>query len=272
MEITKEKNLKNKLLSYKTYASIPHLSFSRLGPSESTVDAKQESYLLGQWPPEFSCNLIVEEKLDGSNVCVVLKDNELLTLSRNGFDCATSNQEQHLMFARYVKKNTAKFKALFGSLDKPGELRIVGEWLALAHGTKYTVDDPFVVLDAYSHTSQEDKQINWFRVNAAALSLGFRRPALFLNIKDQQMLTGFPDIALSKNNDAHDGIEGCIFRLLRKKKKADLNYEPWLIAKAIFPHKVDGKYLMNKQIIWNWYDGDTVPEYNMVNDDTHSMR
>ena len=64
-------NRKTKILSTKVYDSIPHLPGSRIGLSEKTVDRNKARMLTSQAIND-SDLVIVQEKLDGSCVCVYL--------------------------------------------------------------------------------------------------------------------------------------------------------------------------------------------------------
>ena len=82
------------------------------------------------------------EKLDGACCSVANIGGEIVALSRSGFRAADGLYEHIKLFDTYVKTHERHFaKAL-----RPNE-RLVGEWLAMAHGTIYGAGDPFVAFD-----------------------------------------------------------------------------------------------------------------------------
>ena len=86
--------------------------------------------------------IIVTEKLDGSNVCVVRVKGALVPLGRAGYPAISSKYEQHRLFANWVYERLNRFEFL-----AEGE-RLCGEWLCQAHGTRYELKhEPFVVFD-----------------------------------------------------------------------------------------------------------------------------
>src|SRR5258706_14403007 len=116
-------DLPKKILDYKTYNKIGHFSKSRLGDGDHFIDKKTESQFLTKCDDQTAV-IIVQEKLDGSNVCVVNIKNKMVALSRAGYLCETSNQLQHRAFAKWVKIHEERF---INCLFHDG-MRLVGEW------------------------------------------------------------------------------------------------------------------------------------------------
>lgn len=83
-----------KPLGRKSYGSIGHLPNSRLGPSDSCVTDGQAKICTSKARDKHD-TIIVQEKLDGSNVGVVLLNGEIIPLSRAGYHARTSPFEQH---------------------------------------------------------------------------------------------------------------------------------------------------------------------------------
>jgi ATP-dependent RNA circularization protein (DNA/RNA ligase family) len=75
--------------------------------------------------------VVVEEKLDGSCVAAVRDGDEIVALGRQGTLAAASPNEARRLFASWVEARRARFLSALA----PGE-RLVGEWLAMAHGTR----------------------------------------------------------------------------------------------------------------------------------------
>jgi hypothetical protein len=88
--------------------------------------------------------VIVQEKVDGSNVGVARIGGELHALGRSGYLAESSRYKQHQVFAVWVRNNADRFLAVL----KDGE-RLCGEWLMQAHGTRYCValDTPILFGD-----------------------------------------------------------------------------------------------------------------------------
>ena len=98
-----------KPLGMKSYGSIPHLPSSRLGPAEHYVTHGQARICTLKTRDRRDV-IIVQEKLDGSNVGVVFLNSEVLALTRSGWLATTSQYEQHHLFAYWVRLNESRFK------------------------------------------------------------------------------------------------------------------------------------------------------------------
>lgn len=161
-----------KPLNAKAYGSIPHLRGSRLGAGEHTITDGQSRICCEQ------CRrgdvITVQEKLDGSCCAVANVDGALYPLTRAGNLAWESSYQQHRLFALWASVNQDRFDFL-----KPGE-RLIGEWLAQAHGTLYDLKrvEPFVVFDIMTgidrlpYAKFEQQVVGRFRIP----SLLFRAP------------------------------------------------------------------------------------------------
>ena len=131
-----------KPLGRKNYGHIPHLSGSRVGPGDHKCEPGQERIATVITRNKFD-HVIVQEKVDGSNVGVARIDNNVFALTRAGYLAITSPYEQHHLFSEWVSRNTSRFMAVLIE----GE-RLCGEWLLVAHGTRYNLShEPFVAFD-----------------------------------------------------------------------------------------------------------------------------
>ena len=126
----------DKPLGQKAYGSIGHLPESRMGPGDHKLPEGQAAIATTKARDKHDV-VIVTEKLDGSCCAVALLNGSLLALGRAGHLAQTSPYEQHQLFAAWVRHNEPLFDFL-----QDGE-RIVGEWLAQAHGTRYDFHNPF---------------------------------------------------------------------------------------------------------------------------------
>jgi ATP-dependent RNA circularization protein (DNA/RNA ligase family) len=234
-----------KVLSYKTYNSIPHISSSRLGEGDHYIDEKHEKSLVDTLPNQQSL-VIVQEKFDGSNVSIVRYQGELRVLSRNGYDCKNSNQLQHRMAYDYVQK----YRTIFENICSQQEDRLVGEWLALAHGTRYeNLDDSSVFrpFDFY----REGKELPFYQFIAIVSKMGLLHYPTVLHIGGS--CSARRALKLLDEKGSSSDAEGVIYRLEEGGK-------PKFKAKYIKHDKVDGKYLKNEdgtykkeeEYIFNW--------------------
>src|SRR5258706_12259287 len=130
-----------KPLGIKAYGSICHLPSSRLGPGDHKLNEGQ-ARILTQKARDRHDVVFVQEKLDGSNVCVARIDGQLVTLGRAGYPAISSPHLQHRFFDLWMRRQVEQFAWL-----REGE-GLCGEWLAQAHGTRYTLaHEPFVPFD-----------------------------------------------------------------------------------------------------------------------------
>lgn len=137
--------MSEKPLGRKAYGSIPHLPGSKKGPTDKGLDEKQASYLTQQTRDKHD-TVIVQEKLDGSNVSVANIEGEVVALVRAGYTASSSPFPMHHHFAAWVKQNEERFRRIL----TPGE-RICGEWMLVAHATKYKLPhEPFVAFDIFT--------------------------------------------------------------------------------------------------------------------------
>lgn len=228
----------DKPLGIKAYGSIPHLPGSRLGPGDHRVTDGQARICLLKARDRHD-RIIVQEKVDGSNVAVATTGGVIVPLIRAGYRAESSPFKQHRLFAHWVYRNYLRFDAL---LDE-GE-RLVGEWLAQAHGTRYALfHEPFVVFDLMRGQT---------RLSLAAfterLAGRFVRPFLLHEggpcsmERAQQLLGRFG------GHGALETPEGAVWRVERQGRVD-------FLAKWVRPDKVDGCYLPEMSggpEIWNW--------------------
>lgn len=214
-----------KPLGKKSYGSIPHLPGSRLGPGDYCISEGQARIATGK-PRDKHDVIIVQEKLDGSNVSVAKVNGEVLALTRAGYLATTSPYQQHHFFASWVDQN----KTLFQTLLDDNE-RLCGEWLAMAHGTRYELPhEPFVAFDLMTGIKRKtyDEFSNHLRQFDIAIPRLIHKGTSFAV---DQMLEA---IKIS-GHGAIDEVEGAIWRVERKR-------EVDFLCKYVHHHKQDGKY------------------------------
>ena len=237
---------REKPLGRKAYGSIPHLPNSRIGPGDHKCHEGQERIATVKSRNKHDV-IIVQEKLDGSNVAVALKDGIILPLSRAGYLANTSPYRQHLMFWNWVYENEERFRNVLNE----GE-QISGEWLAQAHGTRYELKhEPFVVFDIFD---ENRKRYAW-NIVLEKLSTNFVIPHCIhygnpISVDDAMLLLGKYGY-----HGALDEIEGAVWRI-ENRGKFDF------MVKYVRPNKVDGLYLevqreregpgRGGETYWNW--------------------
>jgi hypothetical protein len=192
-----------KPLGHKAYGSIPHLPGSRMGPADHHCHEGQARICLEKVRDRHDV-VVVQEKLDGSCVAVARIGAALVALGRAGYPAATSPYEQHHLFAAWVQAEEWRFADL---LD--GE-RLVGEWLAQAHGTRYDLRgrNPFVPFDVM--VGQVRAPYANFRDRFAG---AFQLPRVLA-----QVSTSLADVQAMLTTSGHgalDPVEGAVWRVER---------------------------------------------------------
>lgn len=182
--------------------------------------------------------VIVTEKLDGSNVGVAFVDDKILALGRSGYLAQTSQYEQHQLFAAWVREREERFRAAL----QPGQ-RIVGEWLAQAHGTRYKLHhEPFVVFDLM----EGEKRLPWAKLEE--LGELFVLPHVVQKGGPVSVGLGFEALGKYGAHGAIDPVEGMVWRV---ERKGEFDF----MAKFVRRDKVDGSYLpeiSGGEAVWNW--------------------
>lgn len=232
-------NIKHKPLGHKAYGSIGHLPQSRMGTGDHAVPMGQADICLSR-PRDKNDTIIVQEKLDGSCVAVCKLNGLIQALGRAGYLAQSSQYEQHQLFACWVQCNYERFD---GALVE-GE-RIVGEWLAQAHGTRYDLpNEPFVAFDIMQGTARLpyesfSRRVCGKFVIPRLLSYGSRS----MTIADALEL-----LEDRSHHGAIDDIEGVVYRV---ERCGEVDF----LAKYVRQDKVDGRYLpeiSGHPAVWNW--------------------
>ena len=229
----------NKPLGRKAYGSIGHLPNSRLGPRDRCITEGQARIATVKARDKHD-TIIVQEKLDGSCVAVGLLEGIIYPIGRAGWPAQSSPYEQHQLFACWVWEHEDRFRRVL----KEGE-RLVGEWLAQAHGTIYnlagSLHEPFGAFDIMAEAERlpYDRFID--RVGGI-----FNLP---------HCLHAGQPLSVDEAMDLHrkkswpcDEPEGVVYRVERKGK---VDY----LCKWVRPDKTDGKFLpeiSGQKAIWNW--------------------
>lgn len=234
-----------KPLGIKNYGSIAHLPNSRLGPGDHCCHEGQARIATLKTRDKHDL-VIVQEKLDGSNVGIARIGNLIYPLTRAGYIANTSPYEQHHKFHGWVMRNFLRFMTLL----KDGE-RLCGEWLAQAHGTRYELTyEPFAAFDL-------------MRGPERALYSELRERLEVVDIDHPHLIhIGAEAISVEEvmkrlgvygHHGALDPVEGAVWRVERKGKVD-------FLVKYVRPDKVDGVHLPEVSgvgPVWNKYKGPT---------------
>lgn len=248
-KIMKPVQEKQKPFGHKNYGSIPHLSGSRLGEKDYMANPGQELIATVKKRDKHD-EIIVQEKLDGSNVGVGLLNGVLIPMSRAGYPCSTSPYRQHWEFENWVYTNEDRFRAVL----KEGE-RLVGEWLMQAHGTRYELKHaPFVVFDLMVGQKRRPFAELFDRVNDYFVMPHLLHKGDPISIPEVLRLLGEYG-----HHGAIDKVEGAMWRVERNAQINNHSSERRTVvdflAKYVRPDKVDGCYLTEKtggEPVWNW--------------------
>lgn len=236
--------LLNKPLGQKAYGHIPHLPGSRIGPGDHHCHEGQNRIATEKVRDKHDI-VIVQEKLDGSCCAVAKIDGKILALGRSGYLAQSSKFEQHQLFAAWVRDNWGRFDYLLNE----GE-RAVGEWLAQAHGTRYTISadpwgDPFVVFDIM--LGHERKSVG--EVTRRADEANFLPVPRIIHVGDAFSVEAMLEKLEPSGHGAIDPVEGAVWRIERKGKVD-------FLCKWVRPDKIDGCYLpevSSQPAVWNWH-------------------
>lgn len=231
-----------KPLGVRNYGSIPHFSFSRLGPADHYCEQGQEQICFnGTNGANKRYLVIVSIKMDGSNVGVCRKNGEIIAIGRAGYPAASSPFKMHHMFDRYVKNNIRKFEFL-----QEGE-RVVGEWLAQAHGTIYnlTEKDPFCVFDFFGADNKRALYADVVKRCGHLSSPSLLHIGHSSGLSENGLKGKLTEYDLSPRYGELEPCEGAVYRVENKERVV-------FLCKYVRAGKQDGKYLKGE--VWNWHD------------------
>jgi RNA ligase len=230
-----------KPLGYRAYGSIAHLPNSRMGVGDHHCHEGQGKIATQKVRDKHDL-VIVQEKLDGSNVSVAKLHNRLIPLTRSGHDASTSPYSQHIYWTRWVTQRASLFDALL----REGE-RVCGEWLLQAHGTRYDLTNhaPFIAFDLFL---DKDTRLPYhaFKHRLANFELETIE-ALFCGNEAVSVEKALQAVSQSRYG-AIDEVEGAIWRV---ERKGEVDF----LAKFVRHNKQDGYFLPQhnglEREIWN---------------------
>lgn len=241
---------KRKPLGGKSYGHIPHFPGSRMGPGDHKCSPGQLR-IATEKARDRHDRIIVQEKVDGSNVGVANIQGVIVPLTRAGYVADTSPFEQHWRFGEWVYAHQTRFLETLAE----GE-RLCGEWLMQAHGTRYELPhEPFVVFDLM----RGQERLTCEEVQDRVYPFGFVMPRLIHEGEPLSIAEALGAIKRS-GHGALDPVEGAVWRVERnecvnKRAGGERRWVVDFLAKYVRPDKVDGCYLPEQnggEPIWNW--------------------
>jgi hypothetical protein len=139
--------------------------------------------------------------------------------------------------------------------------RVVGEWLAMAHGTRYDLTnlEPFVAFDIM----RGHERVLYDEFNHRIYGRFYKVPLLMYIDKYSYSPQAFINLAmafLGKHGKygAIDEAEGAVWRVEYNRptgEKGESKKELLFLAKYVRPDKIDGKYfteITGEDPVWNW--------------------
>jgi hypothetical protein len=205
------------------YGKIPHLPGSRTGPSDRHVDDTLAARCTVRAQP--GDHVIVQEKLDGSCVAIVRQGGALVAFGREGRPCADARNDGRRAFAAWLAGCGERF-AWLGE----GE-RLVGEWLAVAHGTRYALPHgPFVAFDCFADGTRATF------AELARRAAGLPMPHIVHEGGAVAIDEALARLGTHGFHGALDPAEGLVWRIEREGRVV-------AVAKYVRPGKQDGCYL-----------------------------
>jgi hypothetical protein len=165
-------------------------------------------------------------------------DGNIVALARSGHEARSSPYSLHHLFADWVEAQCEVDR--FAEL-KEGE-RLVGEWLALAHGTIYyiTDDEPFTLFDLMRGAERATYDELHRRFGG-----DFKMPVLLSRGAISMPVSVAMEAQRSYRPESE--IEGVIYRVEREGRVD-------FLAKYVKPDFVPGRYLQlqSEFLVWNW--------------------
>lgn len=222
-------------LGRKAYGSIGHVAGSRLGPGDHSVNESQSATCTRSAASHLT--VYCQAKLDGSCVAAArLDDGSIVALGRAGYLASSSTYEMHHLWADWVAEHEHRFAEVL----EPGE-RLVGEWLAQAHGTVYDLNgrEPFVAFDLMTDSTR------------APMAEFVERVADMFAVPD--MIEGpiAPELAfVALDHYGADRGEGVMYRVEGAKGGGPTRVN--FLAKWVRHDKADGVFLSGDPV-WNWH-------------------
>lgn len=141
--------MSDKIIS-SNYPSIKHLPFSKMRDKEDQWLSEREVKWMTEKVHTPGDVVIVTEKVDGCNVGVLRRGDELIPIMRRGYDVRTNEHEWIRRFSDFVEAQKDRFMSLLAD----GE-RVCGEWMIKTHTIQYKMKhEPFICFDIINGTNR----------------------------------------------------------------------------------------------------------------------
>ncbi len=229
--------MNEKPLGQKSYGSIGHVPGSLVGPGDHMVPPGQAAIVCERKRDRHD-HIIVQVKVDGSNVSIANVNGEIIPLTRAGYQANTSPYKQHHMFSNWVYGQLDRFEFL-----KPGE-RLCGEWMARAHGTRYNLPhEPFIAFDLMT---LPHKRVILDELRRRVLPYDFILPYTLSEGPPRSIEWCKKAIEGISPHGEIDPVEGVVWRC---ERKGEVDF----LCKWVRSDKINGKYLHEE--VWNWQPG-----------------
>ncbi len=185
-----------------------------------------------------------------SNVGVARIGDTIIPIGRAGYTAISSPFLQHRLFSYWAYENAERFMSVL----EDGE-RLVGEWLAQAHGTRYDLPhEPFVAFDLMI----EKERLVYDRFLSRVVNGYFVTPYLIHRGDPISVEKAMKDLGKFGYHGATDPVEGIVYRVERNKiidRQGGRKHVVDFLVKYVRPDKKDGMYLENVSggnPLWNW--------------------
>jgi hypothetical protein len=224
--------MSQKPLGRKNYGHIPHLPNSRMGSADKHCQPGQAKIATVKTRDRLD-TVIVQEKLDGSNVGIVRLGHEIIPIARSGYRAESSPYNQHHQFARWLAAQYDRAMAVL----QDGE-RLVGEWLYQAHGTRYRLThEPFVAFDLM----REDRRLVYDQFCDRVAQGNFTTPHVLHRGDALAVDRALALLGTYGHHGALEPVEGVVYRVERDRPRQGLVVD--FLVKYVRPDKQDGIYL-----------------------------
>jgi hypothetical protein len=177
-------------------------------------------------------------------------DGDIVPLTRAGYRARSGTYEHLKLFEVFVAQRYEAFLAMI----QPGE-RVVGEWLALAHGTRYDPTHenfaPFVPFDLFRGKERVLRDEFEERCESAGVASAACVHDSAEPIPVEKALALLGERGL---HGSLEPVEGVVYRCEREDRVD-------FLGKWVRPDKEDGKYLANLRGCeehWHWRPSDPV--------------
>lgn len=197
---------------YKACGSIPHLPGSTVSNSRDRYCQAGQAVICTETSRDAFDVVVVQEKLDGTTVAVVRQGDRLIPIQRHGYSAISSHDESLHQFHDWALENQARFLGVL----KPGE-RLVGEWLLIAHGTRYRLrHEPFVAFDIIMGNANARRETAR-GVQERVAAFGFTTPRV-VHCGGPISIASVVERLGSSGHGAVDPVEGAVWRVERHGK------------------------------------------------------